>query len=74
MPKKHENYGNEVTKLRILLVKRNITQTELSAMTGIAYYTISHLCSGKKTNIQMDNAKKIAYALGVTLDDIFWDE
>lgn len=74
MSRKYENYGTEVSKLRIILVKRGISQKELSELTGIAYYTISNLCSGKKTNIHLDNARKIASALGLTLNDVFGDD
>lgn len=73
MSRKFENYGNEVSKLRLMLVKRGITQKELSELSGVAYYTISNLCTGKKTNIHLDNAKKIANCLGVTLNDLFGD-
>jgi transcriptional regulator with XRE-family HTH domain len=50
---------------------KGITQKELSDMTGIKTYKISALCIGKTNNLYLTNAKKIAYALGLTLDDVF---
>jgi transcriptional regulator with XRE-family HTH domain len=59
------------TRLKKILMYKGITQKELSDMTGIKTYKISALCIGKTNNLYLTNAKKIAYALGLTLDDVF---
>jgi DNA-binding Xre family transcriptional regulator len=66
-----KNTPKTKTRLKKILMYKGITQTELSEMTGIALYMISNLCSGKQKNIYLTNAKKICYALGLTLDDVF---
>jgi transcriptional regulator with XRE-family HTH domain len=67
------NYSDKTTKLKMLLLQRGYTQNDLAALTGIQRYQISQMCSGKKTNIYLDTAKRIALALDVTLDEAFGD-
>ena len=62
---------NKKTRLKKILRYKGITQKELSEMTGIGVDKISNLCSGKQTNLHLTSAKKIAYSLGLTLDDVF---
>lgn len=62
------------TRLKKILDYKGLTQRELSEMTGIQMYKISQLCTGKKIDIYLSNAKKIAYSLGLTLDDVFGDD
>ena len=57
----------------MLLTQRGYTQNDLASLTGIQRYQISQMCSGKKTNIYLDTAKRIALALDVTLDEAFGD-
>lgn len=73
MENQNNIFGYKPTRLRIILAHKGITQRELAEMTGMETYQISQICSGKKTNIMLDNAKKIAYSLGVTLDEAFGD-
>jgi DNA-binding Xre family transcriptional regulator len=67
------NYNKKVTRLKVLLAQRGYTQNDLSSLTGIQRYMISQICSGKKTNLYLDTAKKICLALDCTLDDAFGD-
>jgi len=61
------------SRLKVLLAKKGYTQSDLSSLTGIQRYQISQICSGKRKNIYLDTAKKIALALDVTLDEAFGD-
>lgn len=67
------NYNKKVTRLKVLLAKRGYTQGDLAQLSGVQRYMISQICSGKKTNIYLDTAKKICLALDCTLDDAFGD-
>jgi len=68
-----KNYGETTTKLRMVLAQKGVSQIQLSEMSGVETYQISQLCSGKKTNIMLDTAKKICTSLNVTLDEAFGD-
>ena len=68
------NYSEKITRLRVLLAKKGITQKQLAEMSGLETYQVSQVCSGKKTNIMLDTAKRIAYSLDVTLDEAFGDD
>lgn len=62
-----------MTRLKKLLIDRNMTQKQLSEKSDIGEYKISHLCSGKATNIHLLTAKKICDVLNCTLDEAFGD-
>lgn len=62
------------TRLKRILGYKGLTQRDLAEMTGIQMYKISQLCTGKNIDIYLSNAKKIAYALGLTLDDVFGED
>ena len=64
---------NRNTRLKILLAQRGMTQKDLAEIAGIEVYQVSLLCTGKQKNLMLDTAKKIAYALGVTIDEAFGD-
>ena len=61
------------TRLKKILMDRNITQTELSRLTGIPAYKISLITSGRTNNLYMTTAKKICEVLQVNLDDALGD-
>ena len=61
------------TKLEFILMSRGIMQKDLAVMANVEKYQISQICSGQKTNIMLDTAKKICRALNVTLDEAFGD-
>lgn len=55
--------------LKKIRVDKNITQVELSDMTGITQQNISAYENGKNIPL-LDSAAKIADALGVSLDEL----
>ena len=61
------------TRLKILLAQRGMSQKDLAEIAGLEMYQVSLLCSGKQKNLMLETAKKIAYALGVSLDEAFGD-
>ncbi len=50
--------------------KLNISQDKLSKLSNVAYNTIIKIESGKNNNPTIKTIKKIAWALGVTLDEL----
>jgi transcriptional regulator with XRE-family HTH domain len=66
-------HNPKVTRLKVILAQKGYTQNDLSVLSGVQRYKISEIVSGKKTNIHLDTAKKIALALDVTLDEAFGD-
>lgn len=50
------------------LIDRGMKQKDLAEKTGISKSTISMICNGKSCT--EDTARKIAEALGVTVDDL----
>ncbi|QHZ58642.1 helix-turn-helix transcriptional regulator [Brevibacillus sp. NSP2.1] len=51
--------------VRELLEKHNLTQQELSSMTGIAQSTISPMVRNIKERIDLDHIRRIAEALDI---------
>lgn len=62
-----------VMRLKVVLAQKGMQQKELAEMAGMENYQISQLCTEKKPNITLGTAKRIADALGVTLDEVFGD-
>jgi DNA-binding Xre family transcriptional regulator len=62
-----------VMRLKVVLAQKGIQQKELAEIAGMENYQISQLCKEKKPNITLGTAKRIADALGVTLDEVFGD-
>jgi hypothetical protein len=64
------------TRLHRILTERGMTQTDLynliQAQTGktIGRDRINRIVNGKQTNFQVDTAKVISNALGLTIDEI----
>lgn len=63
----------KLTKLRMILFEKNISQKELAELTNMEYCQISKIVSGTQKTLMLDSAKKIAKALGVTVDEAFGD-
>lgn len=57
-------------KLRLLLEQRNMTQSELSKLTGIRPSTISDLCNNNADFIKIDYLNRILTALKCSLNEI----
>ncbi|MBU8715440.1 helix-turn-helix transcriptional regulator [Brevibacillus parabrevis] len=51
--------------VRELLEKHNLTQQELSSMTGIAQSTISPMVRNVKERVDLDHIRRIAEALNI---------
>jgi DNA-binding XRE family transcriptional regulator len=57
-------------KIREFLKYRNMTQEDLSRITGIAQPTLSRIINGKK-EIYLESAFIIAKALNCKIEDVF---
>ncbi len=57
-------------KLRSALERRNMTQSELSRLTGIRPSTVSDLCNNNADFIKIDYLNRILNALKCGLNDI----
>jgi len=72
-----QDYGEEIvyyrTNLEKIMKQRGMLQKELAEKANIELYQISQLCSGKKTNIMLDTAKRICKVLKCSLDKAFGD-
>jgi transcriptional regulator with XRE-family HTH domain len=55
-------------RLRAFRQRAKITQQALSAKTGIPRTTIAQVESGLQSTVSLENAIKLADALGITID------
>lgn len=62
-----------MTRLKLTLSKRKMTQKELAEKSDVGEYKISLLCSGKADNVQLETCKRICVALNCSLDEAFGD-
>jgi DNA-binding Xre family transcriptional regulator len=69
-----KKYVEARTRLQHILNERGVMQKDVAEWANIEKYQMSQICSGQKTNIMLDTAKKICRALGVTLDEAFGDD
>lgn len=60
------SFKNIRLNLKNIMSERNITQMELSEMTGIRQATISDLVNNKGTQMYLPNLEKICYVLSIT--------
>ncbi len=60
-------------RLRELREAKGISPEELAALSGVHAQTIRKLEGGERAWPRLDIAKKLARALGVTLDDLAGD-
>ena len=60
---------NRVKEIR---EERNISQVKLSELSGISRQTISKIESDPDANVTVDTLKKLADALCVRVEDIFF--
>lgn len=63
--------GENLRKIRI---KKNITQSEISKLTGISNVYLSNLEKGIKKNPSIKILEKIASALNVSVDEFFKED
>ena len=59
--------------LNELRKQKNMGQLELSRKSGVPQSMISDIENGKTRNPRVDTAKKLADALGCTVDDLLKD-
>ena len=67
MSKTKSNIGKNIRKYRL---QKKISQDRLSKLADVAFHTITKIESGDTPNPTIDTVKKIADALGVSLDDL----
>jgi transcriptional regulator with XRE-family HTH domain len=58
-------------ELREIRLRRGLSQADLSAMTGVAEFTISEIESGKRANPRPSTLRKLAQGLGVEVTDLY---
>jgi transcriptional regulator with XRE-family HTH domain len=58
-------------ELREIRLRRGLSQADLSAMTGVAEFTISGIESGKRANPRPSTLRKLAQGLGVEVTDLY---
>ncbi len=58
-------------KLRNIRLRSGLTQANLSAITGVAEYTISEIEAGKRPNARPSTLRKLAQGLGVEVADLY---
>jgi len=62
-----------MNRIRETMLIKRITQEELSKRTGIAQSEISRIINDQKKTIHLATAKKIARALGKSVDYVWPD-
>jgi transcriptional regulator with XRE-family HTH domain len=60
-------------ELREIRLRRGLSQADLSAMTGVAEFTISEIESGKRANPRPSTLRKLAQALEVEVAELYGD-
>lgn len=61
-------------KIRDIRIAKGMSQVELAEKSGVSRFTIIALESGSLTNTHFSTLFKIAKALDVALDDLFFDQ
>ena len=67
MSKQKSTIGNNIKKYRN---KLGISQDVLSKRANLAFHTIAKIEAGSTPDPRIETVKKIANALGITLDDL----
>ena len=67
---KKENKSKIGNNIKALRLKLGISQDTLSKKADLAFHTISKIEAGSTPNPTIETVKKIADALGVSLDDL----
>lgn len=60
-------------RIRDIRIAKGMSQVELAEKSGVSRFTIIALESGSLTNTHFSTLHKIAKALEVTIDDLFFD-
>ncbi len=67
MSKNKSSIGENIRKYR---QQKEVSQDRLSKLADVAFHTIVKIESGETPNPTIETVKKIADALGVSLDDL----
>lgn len=67
MSKTKSNIGKNIRKYRL---QKKMSQDRLSKLANVAFHTITKIESGDTPNPTIETVKKIADALGVSVDDL----
>jgi len=67
MSKTKSNIGKNIRKYRL---QKKMSQDRLSKLADVAFHTITKIESGNTPNPTIETVKKIADALGVSLDNL----
>lgn len=62
----------ENKNLKELIKSKNLTYRQVSELSGVPAATINRICTGKHNNPKIDTIRKIADALGVTVNDLIY--
>ena len=75
MQRKQGGMGDEMQNLKMKAkrIELGMSQTELAKKAGVTRQTIG-LIEGGEFNPSIRLCRRICRALGVTLDDIFWED
>ena len=65
MSKENSIIGDNIRKLRL---QKDLSQDKLARLADIAFPTLTKIESGETPNPTIDTVKKIAVALGVSID------
>jgi len=67
MSKEKSKIGETIKKYRL---EKGMSQDKLSKLADVAFHTVVKIESGDTPNPTIDTVKKIAFALGVSIDDL----
>lgn len=67
MSKNKATIGENIRKYRL---QKDISQDRLSKLADVAFHTIVKIESGETPNPTIETVRKIAAALGVSIDDL----
>lgn len=67
MSKENSTIGDNIKKLRL---QKDLSQDKLARLADIAFPTLTKIESGETPNPTIDTVKKIATALGVSIDEL----
>lgn len=67
MSKSKASIGENIRKFR---QQKEVSQDRLSKLADVAFHTIVKIESGETPNPTIETVRKIAHALGVSIDDL----
>ena len=64
----------DTAKIRRLMDNRELTQTRLAELSGLSRARIGSILKQDTAHVQAGTERRLARALGKTLNDLFWVE